>query len=58
LSADAGEVIQAATVAMKACMTVEELQDTFFLYLTMAEGLKLAAQSFDKDPALLSCCAG
>jgi mercuric reductase len=58
LSADAGEVIQVATVAMKACMTVEELQDTFFLYLTMAEGLKLAAQSFDKDPALLSCCAG
>ncbi len=58
LSADAGEVIQTAAVAMKACMTVEELQDTFFLYLTMAEGLKLAVQSFDQDPALLSCCAG
>lgn len=58
LSTDAGEVIQVATTAMKACLTIEELQDTFLPYLTMAEGLKLAAQSFDKDPALLSCCAG
>ena len=38
-------------------MTVEEIQDTFFPYLTMAEGLKLAALAFDKDPAMLSCCA-
>jgi mercuric reductase len=58
LASDAGEIIQAAAVAMKASMTVKDIQDQFFPYLTMAEGLKLAAQSFDKDPALLSCCAG
>jgi mercuric reductase len=29
-----------------------------FPYLTTVEGLKLAAQSFTKDVAKLSCCAG
>ncbi len=58
LAPEAGEVIQTAAVAMKVCMTVEDLLDTLFPYLTMVEGLKLAAQSFDKDPAMLSCCAG
>ena len=29
-----------------------------FPYLTMVEGLKLAAQTFDKDVSQLSCCAG
>jgi mercuric reductase len=27
-------------------------------YLTMAEGLRLAAQSFGRDVARMSCCAG
>ena len=27
-------------------------------YLTMVEGLKLAAQTFNKDVKQLSCCAG
>ncbi len=27
-------------------------------YLTMAEGLKLAVLTFDKDVSKLSCCAG
>jgi|GEM_PF-2845017 len=27
-------------------------------YLTTVEGLKLAAQAFDKDVSKLSCCAG
>jgi mercuric reductase len=58
LAPEAGEVIQAAAVAIKAAMTIKDIQDIFFPYLTMSEGLKLAAQSFDKDPALLSCCAG
>jgi len=29
-----------------------------FPYLTMVEGLRLAAQTFDKDVNQLSCCAG
>ncbi len=58
LAAEAGEVIQTATLAIKVGMSVEDLQGTLFPYLTMVEGLKLAAISFDKDPAMLSCCAG
>lgn len=58
LAGDAGEVIQAASLALKSGMTVREIQETLFPYLTMSEGLKLAALSFDKDPAMLSCCAG
>ncbi len=55
---EAGEVIQAAALAIRARMTVQELSDQLFPYLTMVEGLKLAAQTFTKDMSRLSCCAG
>jgi len=54
----AGETIAAATLAIKARMTIDALAGTLLPYLTMTEGLKLAAQSFGTDPHLLSCCAG
>ena len=54
----AGEVIQAAALALRARLTVDEVADLLCPYLTMAEGLKLAAQSFSRDMARLSCCAG
>jgi mercuric reductase len=53
----AGEVIQSAVLAIKAGLTVDELASTWAPYLTMAEGLKLAAQTFGRDVAKLSCCA-
>ena len=34
-----------------------ELARTWAPYLAMAEGLKLAAQTFQRDVAKLSCCA-
>ena len=55
---EAGELIQTAALAIRAGMTVEELADQLFPYLTMVEGLKLAAQTFRKDVRQLSCCAG
>ncbi|MCY9669544.1 mercury(II) reductase [Paenibacillus alginolyticus] len=55
---NAGEVIYAATLELKFGLTVEDLRESFAPYLTMAEGLKLAALTFDKDVAKLSCCAG
>ncbi len=55
---EAGEIIQTAALAMRAGMTVQELADQLFPYLTMAEGLKLAAQTFVKNVKQLSCCAG
>lgn len=54
----AGEIIQAAALAIRAGMTVQELADQLFPYLTMVEGLKLCAQTFFKDVKQLSCCAG
>ena len=55
---NAGEVIYAATLAVKFGLTIEDLKETMAPYLTMAEGLKLAALTFDKDVSKLSCCAG
>ena len=54
----AGEIIQTAALAIRARMTVHDLADQLFPYLTMVEGLKLAAQTFTKDVSQLSCCAG
>ncbi|HEY3287040.1 MAG TPA: mercury(II) reductase [Gemmatimonadaceae bacterium] len=58
VAAEAGEVIQSAALALHAGLTVRELADQLFPYLTMVEGLKLAAQTFTKDVSQLSCCAG
>jgi mercuric reductase len=55
---EAGEVIQSAAIALRAQLTVQDLADQLFPYLTMVEGLKLAAQTFKKDVKQLSCCAG
>jgi len=55
---EAGELIQTAVLAIRNRMTVQELADQLFPYLTMVEGLKLAAQTFNKDVKQLSCCAG
>lgn len=58
VSAEGGEIIQSAALAMRNQMTVADLADQLFPYLTMVEGLKLTAQTFNKDVSQLSCCAG
>jgi len=55
---EAGEIIQTAAIAIRARMTVQDLANQLFPYLTMVEGLKLVAQTFSKDVTQLSCCAG
>lgn len=55
---EASEIVQIAVLAMKAGITAAELGRMLFPYLTLAEGLKLAAQALEKDVAKLSCCAG
>jgi mercuric reductase len=56
LAAGAPDVIQSAILAIQHGLTVEELTRSWAPYLTMAEGFKLAAQSFDRDVTKLSCC--
>ena len=57
LAPEAGELISEPTLAIKFGLTIEDLTSTFHPYLTQSEGIKLAAQTFDKDVAKLSCCA-
>ncbi len=58
LASEGGEIIQSAALAIRNHMTITELADQLFPYLTMVEGLKLTAQTFNKDVKQLSCCAG
>lgn len=52
----AGEIMLAATYAIKAGMTVDDIADTWAPYLTMAESLRLTAGLF-RSQLPTSCCA-
>jgi len=58
LAGEGGEIIQTAALAIRNRMTIKELADQLFPYLTMVKGIKLCAQTFTKDVKQLSCCAG
>ncbi|HXF94985.1 MAG TPA: mercury(II) reductase [Gemmatimonadales bacterium] len=57
LAAEAGEMITEPALAIKYGLTLDDLVAAFHPYLTLSEGIRLAAQSFQKDVAKLSCCA-
>ena len=52
----ASELMLAATYAIKAGMTVEDLADTWAPYLTKAESLRIVAGLF-RNQLPTSCCA-
>ena len=54
---EGGELIQQLSMAIKHNITVKELAESFYPYLTLGEGIKLAAITFGKDVSKLSCCA-
>jgi len=58
LAPEGADSIQTAALAIQQGLTTRALADMIAPYLTTVEGLKLAAQTFDKDVAKLSCCAG
>ena len=58
MAPEGSDSIQTLVMALKFGMTAKALGETIFPYLTTVEGLKLAAQTFDKDVTKLSCCAG
>lgn len=53
----AGDVISSAVYALANQMTVHQMAELWSPYLTMAEGIRLAAQAFTRDLSKLSCCA-
>ena len=57
LAAEAGEMVTEPALVIKFGLTIDDLTSTFHPYLTLSEGIKLAAQTFTKDVAKLSCCA-
>jgi mercuric reductase len=58
LAPEGSDSIQTAVLAIRYGLTIDDLANTIFPYLTTVEGLKLAALGFDRDVAKLSCCAG
>jgi len=58
LAPEGADSIQTAVLAIRHGMTARALGETIFPYLTTVEGLRLAAQGFERDVASLSCCAG
>jgi mercuric reductase len=53
----AGELAAAGVYILAAGTTVEQLANLWSPYLTMAEALKLAAQTYTRNVSKLSCCA-
>ncbi len=58
LAPEGADSIQTAALAIRQRLTVDDLAEIIFPYLTTVEGLKLAALALRKDVAKLSCCAG
>jgi mercuric reductase len=58
LAPEAGEMIQTAVLAIRFGISIQQLRETMFPYLTNAEALKLAILGLEKDVSQLSCCAG
>lgn len=56
LADGAGEIMLAATYAIKAGMTIDDLADTWAPYLTMSESLRIVAGLF-RNQMPTSCCA-
>ncbi len=54
---EGGELIQLLSMSIKHGFTIKELAEMMYPYLTLSEGIKLAAISFGKDVKKLSCCA-
>ncbi len=57
IAPEGGELIQQLSMAIKFGITVKDLAESFYPYLTLGEAVKLAAITFGKDVSKLSCCA-
>jgi mercuric reductase len=57
LAPEGSELLMEVAVAIKFGITTEQLKEMFHPYLTLSEGIKLAAITFNKSVAELSCCA-
>ncbi|MBI4101305.1 mercury(II) reductase [Candidatus Microgenomates bacterium] len=56
LGPNAGDLIAQAMVLIKNKNTIDDLEDMLPVFPTLAEAIKLAAMSFTRDVAKMSCC--
>lgn len=54
---EGSELLMELSLAIQQSLTAEELTNLHHPYLTLSEGVKLAALTFDRDVETLSCCA-
>ena len=57
LAPEGSELLMEIALAIRHGITAKELASAFHPYLTLSEGVKLAAIAFGKDITKLSCCA-
>ncbi|VAX21532.1 Mercuric ion reductase [hydrothermal vent metagenome] len=57
LAPEGSELLMEVSLAIKHEITVKEIVSAFHPYLTLSEGIKLAAITFGKSVDKLSCCA-
>ena len=57
LAPEGSELLMEIALAITFGLTAGQLAARFHAYLTLSEGVKLAALSFGRDVAKLSCCA-
>ncbi len=57
LASEGSELLMEISIAIKYGINVKELKEMFHPYLTLSEGIKLAAIANEKDITKLSCCA-
>ena len=58
VASEGSELLMELSVAIHNEMTVADLTDLLHPYLTLSEGIRLAALTFDRSVEQLSCCAG
>jgi hypothetical protein len=57
LAPEGSELLMAVALAIRHGITVRDIAGAFHPYLTLSDGIKLAALSFGKEVRKLSCCA-
>ncbi len=53
---NAAELVHAGVFAVKYGLTVDDVIDTLFVFPTLSEGIKRAAQAFTRDVTRMACC--
>ena len=57
IAPEGSELLMELSLMMRYEIPISDIAKELHPYLTLSEGIKLAAQTFDKDVKSLSCCA-